>query len=99
MHNLLLSPKAEVDLEKIYEYTFTSWNERQADKYQDELFEGMNTIKLNVEIGEIYPYAKIPYRKFNVRRHIIFYRLENKNCIVVRVLHESMDLNEHLEIS
>jgi len=96
MHKLLVSPEAESDLERIYEYTFLKWNEKQADKYQDSLYDGMQTILSITEIGELYTYAKINYRKFQINKHLIFYTVEKMDCIVVRILHERMNLNANL---
>lgn len=96
MYKLLLSPEAEKDLERIYEYTFYKWNARQADKYQDALYEGMKTILSNVEIGESYAHSKLFYRKLEINKHLIFYRTEGEICLVVRILHERMNLIKQL---
>ena len=99
MLNLLLSPEAIKDLEKIYEYSFYSWGERRADKYQDNLYNGFKQICNHAEIGIGYDYSEIDYRKFLVNRHLIFYRFGVKDCIIVRILHERMDLLFELEQS
>jgi len=49
MLNLKLTPKALNDIEGIYEYTFANWGIRQAEKYQDELFEWMSRIMATTE--------------------------------------------------
>lgn len=96
MYKLLLSPAAENDLESILEYTFYKWNKRQADKYQDSLFECMKTILSNVEIGESYTYSKLFYRKLQILRQLIFYRIKGEICLIIRILHERMNLNMQL---
>jgi len=96
MFKLLLTPKAEIDLEEIYEYTFRNWGIDQAEKYQNDLFASMNTILLNQNIGSIYLHKKGNYRKLNSNRHLIFYRFNNKECIIIRILHERMDLKINL---
>ena len=97
MRELLLKPEAINDLEKIYEYTLHTWGQNQAEKYQDELFESMNSILSNPEIGSKYYFKEGNYRKLNINRHLIFYRLEEKSCVVVRILHEKVDLKIKLE--
>ncbi len=96
MLKLKFLPQAVKDLESIYEFTFTSWGFRQAQKYQDELHNYMITICENPQIGTIYYFKKGNYRMLNANRHIIFYRQTNIEIIIVRILHEKMDLNLNL---
>lgn len=34
--------------------------------------------------------------KFKANKHMIFYQVENEDCIVVRILHERMDFEARL---
>jgi len=92
MLELKLSPKAILDLEQIYEFTLHTWGITQAEKYQDELFTCMQLISETPKLGSIYYYKEGNYRKMNINRHIIFYKQIRHECIVVRVLHERMEL-------
>lgn len=96
MPNLLISPRAEQDLQEIYYHTFINWGFVQAEKYQDQLFDGMNHILEYREIRKAYLHTKIKYRKFHINRHLIFYRFEKEDCIIIRLLHDRMNLREHL---
>ena len=91
-----IKPEAENDLGKIFEYTTTNWSVDQADRYQDDLFAGMKLIATQEQIGKEYPYAERTYRKLHIKRHLIFYRIEDKTCIIIRILHDSMDIKQHL---
>lgn len=97
MLSLLLKPEAEFDLEKIYEYTFYNFGIKQAEKYQDELYEAMLLITIRPRLGKVYPYAIQEYRKLHVNRHLIFYRCDSEKCEIIRILHDSMDLKMNLE--
>jgi len=97
MLRLKLSPKAINDLEEIYEYTIANWGIRQAEKYQDELFEWMSRVTENPHIGSQYYFSKGSYRKSQINKHLIFYRIKDDELVVVRVLHERMDFKSHLE--
>ena len=97
MIKLYLSPRAIEDLEEIYEYTLLTWGFTQADRYQDLLFHSMNSILEKPQIGSKYPYKKGDYRKLNSNKHIIFYKIEKMKCIVMRILHEKMDFESHLD--
>lgn len=97
MLKLRLSPQAVIDLEDIYEFTFQTWGMSQADKYQDELYSTMQSISKNPSIGSLYYFKEGDYRKININRHIIFYRQYRNECIIVRILHERMNLKTRLD--
>lgn len=96
MLKILLKPEAENDLEKIFEYTFNNWGLGQAEKYQDDLFYGKKLLANQENLGNHYPFADISYRKLHVNRHLIFYRIERLNCIIIRILLDRMDIKKHL---
>ena len=95
MLELKIKPEAESDLVKIFEYTAMRWDVDEAKKYQDDLFAGMLLLTKQEELGKEYHYAKQPYRKLHINRHLIFYRLEGQTCLVIRVLHDRMDVKKH----
>jgi toxin ParE1/3/4 len=97
MLKLLIKPVAEKDLEKIFEYTYLTWGFEQAEEYQDDLFHGMQLLLEQNELGKIYPYSNIPYRKLHVNRHLIFYRIEKQSCTIIRIFHERMNIEKHVE--
>ena len=96
MLKLKVKPAAEKDLSKIFEFTAMSWGVDQAEKYQDELFAGMLLITKQELLGKLYPYVNLPYRKLHINRHLIFYRVEDQTCLIIRVLHDTMDIKNHL---
>lgn len=97
MLELEVTPRAELDMAEIFEYTYENWGIIQADRYQDELFEGMQIILDNPEIGEAYHHQKRSYRKLHVNRHLLFYRIESQTCIIIRILHDKMDIIRHIK--
>jgi toxin ParE1/3/4 len=96
MLELKIKPEAENDLMKIFEYTAKNWGVNQAEKYQDELFAGMLLITKQEQLSKEYSYTQIAYRKLHVKRHLIFYRVEDETCLIVRILHDRMDTKKHL---
>jgi toxin ParE1/3/4 len=96
MLELKIKPEAESDLSKIFEYTAKSWGVEQAEKYQDELFAEMLLLTKQEALGKKYPYAKQPYRKLHMNRHLIFYRVDGQTCLIIRVLHDRVDIKKHL---
>lgn len=93
-----ISKKAKNDLTNIWEYTFKKWSLQQADKYYDILVEGINTISREPNIGKNYEKIRNGYQGFQVKSHIIFYRVPDENNIeIIRVLHERMDIKNRLK--
>jgi toxin ParE1/3/4 len=88
-------PLAKDDLKDIWRYTYREWGEKQADKYIIELGKGINQLIDNPEIGTTCSY-EIKYHQYAINHHIIFYRINSTEIIIVRVLHERMDPKKHL---
>ena len=96
MLELRLKPQAVLDLEEIFECTEMSYGIAQAEKYQDDLYAGMSLLLDQNDLGILYPFADKPYRILHVNRHLIFYRIEEKSCIIIRILHDKMDVTKYL---
>jgi toxin ParE1/3/4 len=92
-----ISPKAEEDLEQIYEYTADRWGLSQAEKYQDLLFDAFTRISSHNLIGKAFKTTAYDYRQVHIGRHLIFYRYDVEYIIVVRVLHDKMDIAKHVD--
>jgi toxin ParE1/3/4 len=90
-----LSPKAEADLEEIWLYTFNNWSLEQADRYHDSLVEAFENLA-NGNVSGRSVDVRDGYFKYLVGSHVIFYRFAESGLIVVRVLHQRMDVGRHL---
>ena len=98
MAELSLSKKAVQDLSKIWDYTCEAWSENQADKYYDLLIEACHEIAKSPEIGNNYDEIEKDILGCRVGKHIIFYRkIKPTDILVLRILHESMDLKNRIE--
>ena len=93
-----LSKQAEKDLTGIWQYTLETWSREQADKYIAGLLNAFSAIAEAPEkVGRSYEYVRAGYRKYPFERHIIFYKiLPGGTPMIVRVLHERMDIDKHL---
>ena len=98
MADYILSKKASNDLAKIWNYTFETWSEEQADRYFQELIQSLGYIAANPDTaGRSYEDVRLGYRGFHSGRHITFYRiLKNGKVRIIRILHERMDFGRHL---
>ena len=97
MSRYLLSPAAQTDLGKIWDYTYESWCEAQATAYLRELQWAIERVAANPLIGRSCDEIRPGYRKFAAGSHTFFYRADADGVIdVVRVLHNRMDVDRHL---
>lgn len=92
-----LTTAARKDIIDIGRYTAKKWGKRQRDKYLKQLDEAFKLLARQPEIGRDAEGIKPGYKKFSQGSHIIFYRAGTESKIVViRILHNSMDVDQHL---
>jgi len=69
---------------------------RAAEEVFGRADSGFNTIAHQPGIGTACDYIRIGYRKHHVGRHLIFYRQADEAVEIIRILHDSMDIERHL---
>lgn len=96
MSSYLLTAAARKDMIEIGRFSHEKWGKRQRDKYLKQLDDAFKLLARQPEIGKDAETIKPGYRKFSQGSHVIFYRegAESK-IVVVRVLHNSMDVDRH----
>jgi len=94
--SILLRPKARADLKGIWAYTRAEWSDRKADEYLASPRQCLDTLAGWPEGGSDCGYIRTGYRKCPCHHHVIFYRPAADGIEVVRVLHESMDVESYL---
>ncbi len=98
MAKFKLTNNAVKDLSDIWNYTFETWSESQADKYFKLLLNACSAIAKNPQIGNTYEEIYPDLKGKKTSKHIIFYRLMKDNSIeIIRILHERMDLKNKLK--
>lgn len=96
MAKYVLSRKAISDLAGIWQYTFDTWSEMQADRYYELLTGAFLAISMQPGVGKSYEEISIGLRGIRVGQHIVFYRKSKLNHIqIIRVLHVRMDLDRN----
>ena len=92
-----LTVEATEDLYNIWEYTFNTWSEIQADKYYSKLKAAFEEIASNpLTKGKPYDHIFPGLRGFHVEKHLVFYNPKYQgNVLIIRILHESMDFIRH----
>ncbi len=96
--NYKISKQAEIDLEKIWLYTFEEWSIDQADYYFDLIMDEIEYISKNPKTGEDYNEIRKGYFRSRVKSHFIFYKinLKEENIEIIRILHQQMDIESHI---
>ena len=98
MSKYVLTNLAVKDLSDIWNYTFDTWSEKQADKYYNEILKKCSSLSKNAERGKSYSMLIEDLIGAKINKHIIFFRkLENNVIEVERILHERMDLKTRLK--
>ena len=98
MTNYSLTKEAVNDLGEIWDYTYKKWSVEQADRYYNLIIDEIEFIASNPLTGRSIDHIKQGYRSSKVKSHIVFYKLdeENKVIIVVRILHQMMDVENRM---
>lgn len=96
MAEIVYTNKAREDLQEIWNYTFDTWSEAQADKYYEEIIERCDELLYDFERGKDYSNLILHLKGVKCNRHIIFYRILTQEIVeIARILHEKMDIEKH----
>lgn len=89
--------EAVEDLTEIWNYTFATWSEKQADSYYELILASCNELAKKPGLGKEYEIVTKGILGFRAGEHIIFYYVISQNEIeVARILHGMMDLKNKL---
>ncbi|MGE4557124.1 MAG: type II toxin-antitoxin system RelE/ParE family toxin [Desulfovibrionaceae bacterium] len=91
-----LTNRAYDDLKNIARYTQTTWGIEQRNEYLSRLDQSFRVIAENVKIGRNCDHIKEGYCSYSVGKHLVFYKIDNETVLIVRVLHQSMDIESQL---
>jgi toxin ParE1/3/4 len=92
------SPRARGDLEEIWDYTVERWGQTQAETYMRTIQDAIESVAIAPRRGRSCDEIRRGYFKFAVGSHIVLYRLTKSAVDVVRILHQRMDFNRHLQV-
>ena len=97
MRPYLLTAAARKDIIDIGRFSTDRWGKRQRDKYLKQLDDAFKLLARQPEIGRDAGEIKPGYKKLSQGSHIIFYRAGTEpRIVVIRILHNSMDADQHL---
>jgi toxin ParE1/3/4 len=96
MTRYVLSPRAQKDVDDIWDYTVTHWNLRQAEIYLRQIWHAIETVAAEPRLARSCNDIRPGYWKYPAGSHVLFFRLTNNGIDVVRILHRRMDFERHL---
>jgi len=86
-----LSPAAERDLEKVWEFTYREWGLEQAEQYTDVLTTACQTLAESPNSAPVCDHIRKGYRRRSVHPHVIYFRIMSYGVAVIRVVHDRME--------
>jgi toxin ParE1/3/4 len=90
--------KAVDDLSQIWDYTIGQWSSTQAEKYYQMIIDTCKEIANSPEAGKNYSEIALNIQGYKAGRCIIFYRKNDMNeVIIIRILHDQMDLKRRIK--
>lgn len=96
MSEVILSPRARLDLSEIWDYTASQWGIDQAEKTVRDVWSTMEHATSDpakpLDIGDV----RKGYRKVRSGSHVIFFKETGSGIDVVRILHQRMDFERQL---
>jgi toxin ParE1/3/4 len=96
MLQIRLRAAAREDLKSIGRYTQKKWGREQRNHYLASLDRSFQLLADDPKLGRSCDDVRLGYRKYNVGKHVVFYRL-NDGCLeIVRILHGRMDVKRHI---
>lgn len=93
-----LRPKAQSDIEGIWDYSYRTWGVQQANSYLAGLRDVCTELAGNPNLGKSRDDLYKGLRVYPSGKHLVFYLTTGKGIDIVRVLHERMDSNRHLTL-
>jgi toxin ParE1/3/4 len=96
MTGSIISPRAQADLDEIWDYTVERWSENQAESYIRDIWQAIEVMAGDPRRARACDDIRSGYRKYPVGAHVLFFRTLDDGIDIVRILHQRMDFERHL---
>jgi toxin ParE1/3/4 len=87
MAEFRLAPKAQADLDGIFDYTVSRWGLDQAIRYVDLIEAACSSLARAPLQSQDCTAIRPGYRRRNVEQHVIYFRQTGYGIAVIRILH------------
>lgn len=91
-----IAPRARRDLQEAWFYSLNRWGRRRADTYIRDLTTVVERLAANPSMGQACDEIRTGYRKHPAGSHMLFYVIHDETIVVVRALHQQMDIEDKL---
>lgn len=85
-----------MDTGGIYEYTIANFGLSQAQRYLNVMHERFGDLARQPMLGRAASRLAPNLRRYEYRSHVVFYVPDPEGVLIVRVLHQSMDVQRHV---
>ncbi len=92
-----LAPAAREDMETVWLFSLTKWSAQQTERYVDNLTDAFASLADNSGVGTACDHIREGYRRYPVKRHMVYYRKTSYGIEVMRVLHAQMLASRHFQ--
>ena len=96
MKHVQYSKKSQEDLENITDYTAQMWGTNQAKVYLKDIRDKIHQIANGDAIVQVLHIPRPGMLKVRLNRHLIIFQSTDDTERIIRILHESMDIPQHL---
>ncbi len=96
MNNYTLSNKAQLDLERIYQYTEQEFGANRAESYLLGIHDCLLLLVDEPNLGQDIRDIRLGYFRYLYQKHSIFFKVRNNDIYIVRILHQQMKVELHL---
>lgn len=96
MDSCKFTKEADKDIVNIHEYTIINFGYKQALKYSRNLYNKIESLANKEVQGRRVSFIKKNLRKLEVGSHIVLYKEKVDSILIVRILHNSMDVKRHI---
>jgi len=95
MKKLVFTPAAQVDIERIWNYSFKEWGVDQAERYIKIIRDTCQKLASGYKQGREVDIRQ-DYLKYPSGHHMIYFLEHSDRIEVVRILHGKQDVQQHL---
>jgi toxin ParE1/3/4 len=95
--SLRLAKPAKKDLQLMAEYTKREWGEAQKRKYLGVIQQSFKDLAISSVSGKSRDDVAKGLYCYSIQKHLIFYRETRHELVILRVLHQRMNVSRHLK--
>ncbi len=96
MKPITVAPRARGDLREAWVYFRERWGLRRANGYIRELDSVIQQVGDNPMLGQACDDVRPGYRRHPAGSHMLFYEIRDDAVVIVRVLHQQMDVENKI---